>query len=93
MSLFFRAVRSRWPAILNDHATLETNKPPGLLGDVEIVRHEHKSRTSFLMQSKEEMDDHRTGLGIQIPSGFICHDHGRFIDNGARNGNALLLTA
>jgi len=92
MSLFSRAAQWRWPAIFNDHATLETNNPLGLLGDVEVVRHKHEGRASVSMQSKEELDDHLAGLSIQIPSGFISIQNPGLANKRAGQGDTLLLT-
>src|SRR6266567_2845580 len=93
MSLFSRAAQWRWPAIVNDHATLETNNALGLLGDVEIVRHQHQGRPSFPMQSKEEINDHGAGLGIEIAGRFISIQNPGLAYEGACQGDALLLTA
>ena len=93
MSLFPRAAQWLWPAILDDHATLETNNALGLLGDVEIVRHQHQGRPSFPMQSKEEINDHGTGLGIEIAGRFISEQNPGLAYEGAGQGDALLLTA
>src|SRR5438132_3478205 len=71
MSLFPRAAQWFWPAIFNDHATLETNNALGLLGDVEVVCHQHQGCPSFPMQSKEEINNHGAGLGIEIAGRFI----------------------
>ena len=81
-----------WPAILDDHATPETNNPLGLLGEFDIVCHEDESRTSFLMQSEEELADHLAGLSIQIAGGFIGKQNPWLANEGAGQGDTLLLT-
>jgi hypothetical protein len=81
-----------WPAILNDHATPETNNPLGMLGKFAIVGHEDEGRTGFLMQSEEELNDHLAGLSIQIPGRFIGKQNPRLANEGAGQGDTLLLT-
>src|SRR5437764_5179293 len=93
MFLFCRAAQSRLATIRDDHATLETNNALSLLGNFEIVRHEHEGCTRFLMQSKEEIDDHGAGLGIQIAGGFISVQNPRLAHERASQGDALLLTS
>jgi hypothetical protein len=93
MSLFPGAVPWLWPAILDDYATLETNKALSPMGDVEIVRHQHQGRPRFPMQSKEEINDHGTGLSIEIAGRFISIQHPGPADKSAGQGDALLLTA
>jgi hypothetical protein len=82
-----------WRAILDDHATPEANNPLGLLGEFNIVRHEDEARTSFLMQSEQELDDHLAGLNIQIPGGFISKQNPWLANEGAGQGDTLLLTS
>jgi hypothetical protein len=45
------------------------------------------------MQSKEELDDHRAGLSIQIPSGFISIQNPGLANKRAGQGDTLLLTS
>jgi hypothetical protein len=92
MSLFSRSAQWLWPAILNNHATLETNNALGPVGDVEIVRHQHQGRPSIPMQSKEKINDHGTGLGIEIAGRFIREQNPGLAYEGACQGDALLLT-
>jgi len=82
-----------WPAILDNHASPETNNSLGLLGEFEIMRYEDEGRISFLMQSEEELDDHLAGLSIQIPGGFIGKQNPWLANKGAGQGDTLLLTS
>ncbi len=82
-----------WSAIFDDHAAPETNNALGLLGKFEIMRHEDEGRTSFLMQSEQELDDHLAGLSIQIPGGFIGKQNPRLANEGTGQGDTLLLTS
>ena len=45
------------------------------------------------MQSKEEINDHGTGLGIEVAGRFISVQNPGLTDESARQSDALLLAA
>ena len=46
-----------------------------------------------LMEGDEDVQDARRRLGVQISGGLVGNEEPRTIDDGARDGDALLLAA
>ena len=55
--------------------------------------HDQKRNPSFLAQFVEQVQDFIPGLAVQIAGGFVGQDQARCVDQGAGDGNALLLAA
>ena len=63
-----------------------------MVRDVYIVR-DHDDRDALVVQRPEQLHDLCAGLAVQCAGRFVGEQNFRIIDNGARNGDTLTLTA
>ena len=73
-------------AVANGYGTV------GLGGDTGIMRDEHNGLATFL-EFVEGLHHERSGGGVQVSRRLVRQDDGRVVDEGARDGNPLHLSA
>src|SRR5437867_10153955 len=79
--------------IRHDLAITELHDSRSVLGDVHLVRDEHDGDAALLIQSLKDSHHFDAGLRIEVPGRLVGeHDRG-VVDQGARDRDALLLTA
>src|SRR3954469_12834276 len=71
----------------------ETNRASGLLREAVVVRDHHDGRAVFFVQLFEDAHDLVAHGGIEIAGRLVGEHDARLSDDGARDGNALLLAA
>src|SRR6476661_63500 len=87
-----RALSPFCPLVARDDAVLDENHAVGKLRDVVLVRDQHDG-VALAVQLVEQGHDLSAGLRIQVAGGLIGQDDGGLIDQSARDGHALALTA
>ena len=60
-------------------------------GDLVVMGDHNRGKTSFFMEFLDELQDHDSGLPIQIASGFIRQQELGLVYQSPGNGNSLLL--
>ena len=68
----------------------EHHHPAGVAGDVSLVGHHHH-RDALPVEVLEERHDLHAGMRVERAGGLVGQDQDRIIDEGARDGHALLL--
>ena len=71
----------------------ELDDAGGALGDFGVVGGDEESGVAFGANFSEEIEDVAAGVGIEVASGFVGDDDFRIVDEGAGDGDALLLAA
>src|SRR5687767_7945329 len=74
-------------------AALEADHALGALGQFGIVGHQDERGTGPSVQSEKIFNDHVAGFGIEVAGGFVGEKNFGAIDEGARDGDALLFAA
>ena len=62
-------------------------------GDLRIVRHQHQGRTAGAIPLQQQIEHMGAVLGVEIARRFVGKNDGRLENEGASQGNALLLAA
>ena len=62
-------------------------------GGVRIVRHHHDRLAEILVELRKHGQDVLRGGGVEVAGGLVGEDQGRVGDDGAGDGDALLLPA
>ena len=75
------------------HALLEVQRPPRALGGVRIVRDHHDRLAVIAVERLQQVEDLVAGLAIEIAGRLVAQQQRRVGDDGARDADALLLTA
>jgi hypothetical protein len=88
-ALFLEALRG---FVGVDLPVADVNDAVGVLGDIGLVRDEDDG-VAFGLQLIEQRHDLNTGFGVEISGGLVGQDDRRAVDQRARNGDALTLTA
>ena len=65
----------------------------GFGGDLGIVGDEDEGGAGALVVLKQEVENHAAVGGVEVAGGLVGHDDGRLDDEGAGDGDALLLAA
>ena len=78
---------------IGDHFTIRELDNAGrvLVRKLRVMGH-HDDQT-VLSDVSQEVHDLDAGLGVKSTGRFVCQENFRIVDQGARNGNALHLTA
>ena len=80
------------PHVLFDPTVAQVDHPVCIGGDVRLVG-DQDDRVPGTVQPLEQRQDLQTGLRIQIPGRFVSQQNRRIVDEGARDRDALTLTA
>src|SRR6266542_3563399 len=75
-----------------DFAIAEHDNAFGKLRDVGLVRYQHDGQP-LLVEVLEDLHDLHRGAAVQVAGGFVRQQDRRPVDQSARNGDALLLSA
>src|SRR5688572_19421357 len=78
-------------AIARHHAAFESNDGSRAARQFLVVGYEDEGGAGFSVEVEEKFDDAMARLGIEIAGGFVGEEDLRAIDEGARDGHALLL--
>ena len=60
---------------------------------VGLVRHHQHGDAAFPVERHEQVHDLGAALGVEVAGGLVGEQHGGLGDDGARDGDALLLSA
>src|SRR3954452_15312763 len=71
----------------------QPDRASGLLREAVVVRDHHHGRAVFLVQLFEDAHDLVAHGGVEIAGRLVGEHDARLSDDGARDGNALLLSA
>src|SRR5437660_12616406 len=75
-----------------DHAVADSDDAVSVLCDIVFMR-DHDDGIALRMQAVHERHDLVASLGVQVAGGLIGQDDRRIVDESARNGHTLALTA
>ena len=64
-----------------------------MTSDILVVGHQDHRDALFLIELLEKRDDFATRLAVEIAGGLVPHQDRRLVDQGAGDGDALLLPA
>src|SRR4051812_20196885 len=76
-----------------DASVAELDDARAVLGDVHFVRDEHDGDAALDIQFLEDVHDLDRRAGIEVARRFVGEQDRRLVDERARDGDALLLTA
>src|ERR1700676_3002641 len=62
------------------------------VGDVEFVGYQY-DRQALIVESLEDLHDFHRGARVEVAGGLVGEQYGRTIHQGARDGDALLLSS
>src|SRR5690348_8177723 len=89
--LFLGAARIRDAVVVGDDAVAHADDALGVRGHVRLVR-DHDHGLALFVEALEDREDLRARPGVEIPGGLVGQDHRRVVEEGARDGDTLLLT-
>ena len=78
---------------IDDCAAFESNDALGAFGEFEIVGDEHQRGAGIGVQGEKIFDDEFSSFRVEIAGGFVGKKNFWAIDEGARQGYALLFAA
>ena len=78
--------------VADDLAIFETHDPPAMFRDVFLVRHQNH-RLALVVQRLKQRHDLLARPGVQVAGRLVGHQERRVVDEGAGDGDALLLAA
>src|SRR5215467_8719466 len=78
--------------IAHHQAVTEHDLPPGIAGNIRVMRYNNDGDTAPV-QCLQQRQHFQAGAAIQIACWFIRQQQRRLVDQGAGDGNALLLSA
>ena len=79
-------------AVGGDHPVADGNDAVGVLGDVRLVGDENDG-VALSVEVVKQTHDFVAGAGVEVAGGLVGEDDAGMIDEGARNGDALALSA
>src|ERR1700739_209060 len=77
--------------VFDDTAVAEDDLAIGGRGDLGVVGDEDEGGAGTLVVLEEQVEDHAAVRRVEVAGGFVGHDDGWLDDEGAGNGDALLL--
>ncbi len=78
---------------VGEHALLQVKRPPGAIGGVRIVGDHHDRLAVIAVERLQQIEDLVAGLAIEIAGRLVAEQQRRIGDDGARDADALLLSA
>ena len=79
--------------IINDLSIPEENIPFSKGSDVRLMGDHDDGNSQLLIETLKDSHDFRARLRIEIARGFVGQNNGRLVNQGTRNGDALLFTS
>ena len=79
--------------LIGDFSVFDIDDAVGKLDDAIIMSDDHDGPAPIVRQCSKHLDDCAAALGIECGRGFIGQNDFRVACQGARNGDALLLSS
>ena len=77
----------------DDVAVLEGDDAGAVLGDVHLVGDEDDGNAAFLLELLEDVHDLDGGSGVEVAGWLVGKQDGGRVEQGASDGDALLLAS
>src|SRR6476646_5189917 len=79
--------------VADDLPVLQRDQPVGVGGGDRVVGDHHHRLAELVDRLAQQLHDVGAGLGVEVAGRLVGEDDGRFADQGAGDGDALLLAA
>lgn len=79
--------------LFHHRAVFQADHPVTAFGKLEVVGHEHQRGAALAIKAENQFRHRRGGFAVKITGGFVAEENLRRIDEGARQGHALLFAA
>ena len=79
--------------ILDYLAASQPDNPLGPLRKLHVMRDQDERRSSIVVEGEEELSELFAGVFIQVAGRFVSKQNAWLMNEGAREGDSLLLTA
>ena len=90
---FMASRRVIYRLIAGDQPVADAQDPPGVAGDILLVRDDDDRVALRARAPRTERHDFRAGLGVEIAGRFVGQQDGGFVHQRPRHGDALALAA